>query len=81
MTSFFFIEDKVVTQGSILPIHILWMNNKKWILDPYPNNINSLSELLVFENKPIDHLLGDPDQWKWKMIAAQGILDKQIPFF
>ena len=36
-----FIEDDVATQGSMLPICILWKNDKKWMLNPHPNDINS----------------------------------------
>ena len=52
-------EDDVVTQGSMLPICILWKNGKKQTLNTHPNDINSLSELRVYENKSIDHLLWD----------------------
>ena len=76
-----FMEDKIVTQWSMLPIHILCMKDKKWMLNPHPNDINNLSELWVCENKPIDRLLWDPGEWKWQTISAQGMLGKQIPFF
>ena len=36
-----FMEDRIVTQGSMLPIRILWKNDKKWMLNPHPNDINS----------------------------------------
>ena len=39
-----FMEDDVVTQGSMLLIRILWKNNKKWMLNPHPNDINCLFE-------------------------------------
>ena len=29
----------------------------------------------------MDNLTWDPGEWKWKIISAQGILGKQIPFF
>ena len=51
-------EDKVVSQGSMLLVHILWKNDKKWMLNPHPNDLNNLSELWVYENKPIDKLCG-----------------------
>ena len=73
-------EDGVVVQGSMLPIHILRKNGKKWILNPHPNDINSLFELWVYENKHMDHLLWDLGEWKWQIIPAHGILGKQIPF-
>ena len=69
-----FMEDKVVTQGNMLPVHILWKNDKKSMLNPHPNDINILSELLVYENKPIYKLLWDPNEWKWQSISAQGML-------
>ena len=74
-------EDEVVSQGSMLPVRILWKNDKKWMLNPHPNDINNLSELWVYENKPIDKLLWDPNEWKWQSILPQGMLGKQIPFF
>ena len=49
-------KDEVVTQGSMLPIRILWKNDKKWILNPHPSDIKWLFELWIYENKPIDHL-------------------------
>ena len=55
-------EDEVVSQGSMLPIHILWNNSKKWMLNPHQNDINNLFELWVYVNKPIDHLLLDPSE-------------------
>ena len=74
-------EDEVVTQGSMFPIRILWKNDKKWMLNPHLNDVNKLFELWVYENKPIDHLLWDPGEWKWQIISAQGMLGKKIPFF
>ena len=74
-------EDEVVSQGSMLPVCILWKNNKKWMLNPHPNDINNLSELWVYENKPIDKLLWDPNEWKWQSILPQGMLGKQSHFF
>ena len=50
-------EDNVVTQGSMLPIRILWKNDKEWMLNPHPNDIIFLSNVWVYENKPMDHLL------------------------
>ena len=38
-----FMEAEIVTQGSMLPIRILWKNDKKWMLNPHPNDINRLS--------------------------------------
>ena len=58
-------EDKIVIQGSMLLIRILWKKDKKWIFNPHPNDINSLSKLWVYEVKPIDRLSWDPDEWKW----------------
>ena len=52
-----FMEDNVVTQGSMLPIRILWKNDKEWMLNPHPNDIIFLSNVWVYENKPMDHLL------------------------
>ena len=49
----------------MLPIRILWENDKKWMLNPHLDDINNLSELWVYENKPIDHLLWDPGEYKW----------------
>ena len=72
-------EDDVVTQGSMLPIRILWKNGKKWMLSPHPNDINSLYELWVYEKKPI-HLLHDLGEWKLQIISVQGILGQQILF-
>ena len=46
-----------------------------------PNDISSLSDVWVYANKPIDHLLWDPGEWKWQIISAQGMLGKKIPFF
>ena len=51
-------EDEVITRGSILPIRILWKNNKNWMLNPHPNDINNLFELWIYGNKPMDHLCG-----------------------
>ena len=59
-----FMEDDIVTQGSMLPIHILWKNCKKRILNPHPNDINSLFEVLIYEIKPMDHLLCDASECK-----------------
>ena len=59
-----FMEYEVVTRGSIMPIRILWKNDKKWMLNPHPNDINNLFELWVYENKPIDHLQWDPSEWE-----------------
>ena len=56
-----FVEDEIVTQGNMLPISILWKKDKKYMLNPHPNDINNLSELWVYENKPIDKLLWDPN--------------------
>ena len=70
-------EDDVVTQGSMLPIRILWKNDKKWMLNPHPNDIIGLSKLWLYENKPIDRLLWDLSEWKWKTIPGQGMLGKQ----
>ena len=55
-------EDGIATQGTMLPIRILWNKDKKWMLNLDPNDINSLSELWVYENKPIDRLLWDPNE-------------------
>ena len=55
-------EDEVVSQGSMLPVRILWKNDKNWVLNPHPNDINNLSELWVYENKPIDKLLWNPNE-------------------
>ena len=74
-------EDEVVTQGSMFPIRILWKNDKKWMLNPHPNDIIGLSKLWLYENKPIDRLLWDLGEWRWQTISAQGMLGKQIPFF
>ena len=76
-----FIEDDVATQGSMLPICILWKNGKKQILKPHPNDIISLFKLCFYENKSIDHLLWDLGEWKWQITSTQGIVGKQIPFF
>ena len=65
----------------MLPIHILWKKYKKCMLNPHPNDINNLSKLCVYENKPIDRLLWDPGEWKWQNRSEQGMLGKQIPFF
>ena len=32
----------------MLPIRILWKKDKKWMLNPYPNDINNLYELWAF---------------------------------
>ena len=58
-------------------------NSREYVAYSYlhPNDINSLSELWVYENKPIDHLLWDSGEWKWQTISAHGMLGKQIPFF
>ena len=51
------------------------------MLNPHPNDINSLSELWVYENKSIDHLLWDLGEWTWQIISPQGVVGKQNPFF
>ena len=51
------------------------------MLNPHPNDINSLFELWVYENKPINCLLWDLGEWKWQTISAQGMLGTQILFF
>ena len=35
-------DNKVVTQGSMLLVRILWKNDKKCVLNPHPNDINNL---------------------------------------
>ena len=52
-------EDKVVSQGSMLSVRILWKNDKKWMLNPHPNDINNLSELWVYES-PLTNFCGIP---------------------
>ena len=76
-----FVEDEIVTRGNRLSIRVLWKKDKKWILNPHPNDVNNLSDLWVYETKPIDRLLWDPSEWKWQIRSMQGMLGKQIPFF
>ena len=50
-------------------------------MNPHPNDVNNLSDLWVYETKPIDRLLWDLGEWKWQIRLAQGLLGKQILFF
>ena len=43
--------------------------------------VNKLSDLWVYETKPINRILWDAGEWKWQIRSAQGMLGKQIPFF
>ena len=77
-----FMEDDVVTQGSMLHIHILWKDSKKWMLNPHLNDeilylkcgFMRINPLITFYGIQVS---GNSKSY-WR---REAILGKQIPFF